>query len=148
MDNFEKIKGLAKKAGVSEGKLSQEFLFTVQMVDYFYFKNNIGEQDIREDFVDGSSDGGIDFIFNLDDTMYLVQGKSSQNLIMDDISNIFTKMDSTVKDFDKGKYHRYSEKLKSAYLNAYDDLSENKNITLVLFTNTVFNDSMREKIEN
>ncbi|WP_281703610.1 AIPR family protein [Parvimonas micra] len=148
MDNFEKIKGLAKKAGVSEGKLSQEFLFTVQMVDYFYFKNNIGEQDIREDFVDGSSDGGIDFIFNLDDTMYLVQGKSSQNLIMDDISNIFTKMDSTVKDFDKGKYHRYSEKLKSAYLNAYDDLSENKNITLVLFTNTVFNDNMREKIEN
>ena len=147
MDNFEKIKGLAKKAGFTDGKLTKEFLFTIQMVDYFYFKNNIGEQDIKEDFVDGSSDGGIDFIFNLDDTMYLIQGKSSQNLSIDEIANIFTKMDSTVKDFDKGKYHSYSEKLKSTYLNAYDDLSENKNINLVLFTNTVLNDKIIEKIE-
>lgn len=146
MDNYEKIKGLSRRAGVSEGKLTKEFLFTVQMVDYFYFKNNLGEQDIREDFVDGSSDGGIDFIFNSDDIMYLVQGKSSDNLSIDDVYNIFVKMDKTVKDFDKGKYHRYSEKLKSAYLNAYDDLSENKNINLVLFTNTRFTVDMKEKI--
>lgn len=147
MDNYEKIKGLALRAGVSEGKLNQEFLFTVQMVDYFYFKNNLGEQDIKENFVDGSFDGGIDFILNSEDTMYLVQGKSTDNLSIDDISSIFFKMDKTVKDFDKGKYHRYSEKLKSAYLNAYDELSENKNINLVLFTNTRFTDDMKEKIE-
>ena len=36
MENFEKIKELAKKAGISDGKLSNEFLFTIQTVDYFY----------------------------------------------------------------------------------------------------------------
>lgn len=45
------------------------------------------------------------------------------------------------------KYDSYSEKLKSTYLNAYDDLSENKNITLVLFTKTMFNDELKLKID-
>ena len=147
MENYNKIKNLAQKAGISAGKLNEEFLFTIQMVDYFYYKKNIGEQDIRENFVDGSSDGGIDFIFNADDTMYLIQGKSSDRLSMEDISNIFFKMDNTVKNFDKGKYEAYSEKLKCTYLNAYDELSENKNINLVLFTNTKLTDDMKLKID-
>ena len=62
-NNYEKIKELAKKAGIGEGKINNEFLFTIQMVDYFYYNKNIGEQDIRENFVDGALDGGIDYIF-------------------------------------------------------------------------------------
>ena len=147
MENFEKIKELSKKAGIPEGKLNNEFLYTIQMVDYFYYNKNIGEQDIRENFVDGSNDGGIDFILNKEDVMYLIQGKSSSNISYEDIRNIFFKINTTVNNFEKGKYDIYSEKLKSTYLNAYDDLSENKNITLVLFTNTVFTKELKEKIE-
>lgn len=147
MGNFEKIKELAKKAGISEGKLNNEFLFTLQMVDYFYYNKNIGEQDIRENFVDGSADGGIDYIFNKDDVMYLVQGKTSEGLSYEDIRNIFFKMNTTINNFEKMKYDSYSEKLKSTYLNAYDDLSENKNITLVLFTKTEFTENLKLKID-
>lgn len=147
MENFEKIKELAKKAGISDGKLSNEFLFTIQTVDYFYYNKNIGEQDIRENFVDGTSDGGIDYILNKDDIMYLIQGKTSETLSYEDIRNIFFKMNTTVNNFEKIKYDSYNEKLKSTYLNAYDDLSENKNITLVLFTKTIFNDELKLKID-
>lgn len=147
MENYNKIKNLAQRAGISSGKLNEEYLYTIQMVDYFYYKKNIGEQDIRENFVDGSSDGGIDFIINADDTMYLIQGKSSDSLSVEEISNIFFKMDNTVKNFDKGKYESYSEKLKCTYLNAYDELSENKNISLILFTNTKITDDMKIKID-
>ena len=147
MENYEKIKGLAKKAGISDGKLNNEFLFTLQMVDYFYYNKNIGEQDIRENFVDGPSDGGIDYVLNKDDIMYLIQGKTSESLSYEDIRNIFFKMNTTINNFEKIKYDSYSEKLKSTYLNAYDDLSENKNITLVLFTKTKFNDELKSKID-
>ena len=147
MENYEKVKKLAEKAGISQGKLNNEFIFTLQMVDYFYYNKNIGEQDIRENFVDGTSDGGIDYIFNNDDTMYLVQGKSSTNLSYEEIRNVFHKMDTTVNNFEKGKYDTYSDKLKSTFLNAYDDLSESKNITLVLFTNTIFTDELRSKVD-
>ncbi len=147
MENYEKIKELAKKAGISDGKLNNEFLFTLQMVDYFYYNKNIGEQDIRENFVDGSSDSGIDYIFNRDDIMYLVQGKTSESLSYEDIRNVFFKMNTTINNFEKIKYDSYNEKLKSTYLNAYDDLSENKNITLVLFTKTEFNDELKLKID-
>lgn len=148
MENFEKVKELAKKAGIVEGKLNNEFLFTIQMVDYFYYNKNIGEQDIRENFVDGVSDGGIDYILNKDDIMYLVQGKTTETLSYEDIRNIFFKLNTTVNNFENVKYESYSEKLKSTYLNAYDDLSENKNITLVLFTKTVFSDELKLKIDD
>lgn len=146
MKKYEKIKDLAQKAGVSDGKLTPEWLFTLQMVDIFYYNRNIGEQDIRECFVDGASDGGIDYIKNIDDTMYLIQGKSSDKLTVEDISNALIKMDNTIKNFDKGQYNSYSEKLKTVYLNAYDDLSDNKNIVLVLFTNTKISDGIRQKM--
>ena len=147
MDNNQKIKELAERAGLSSGKLTDEYIFTLQMVDIFYYNKNIGEQDIRENFVDGNSDGGIDYIFNNDDVMYLIQGKSTSALSYEDIRNIFFKMNTTINNFEKGKYDTYSSKLKSTFLNAYDDLSDNKNITLVLFTNTIFSNEMKEKID-
>lgn len=147
MDNYQKIKELAERAGLSSGKLTDEYIFTLQMVDIFYYNKNIGEQDIRENFVDGNSDGGIDYIFNNDDVMYLIQGKSTSVLSYEDIRNIFFKMNTTINNFEKGKYDTYSSKLKSTFLNAYDDLSDNKNITLVLFTNTIFSNEMKEKID-
>lgn len=148
MENYEKIKKLAQKAGIADGKLNDEFLYTIQMVDYFYYNKNIGEIDIRENYVDGTSDGGIDYILNIDDVMYLIQGKSTTALSFEEIRNVFVKMDSTVNNFEKAKYDSYSNKLKSTFLNAYDDLSENKNITLVLFTNTTFSDELTKKIED
>ena len=146
-ENKNKIFELCKKAGISEGKLKNEYLYTVDVVDYYFYDGNIGEQDIKENFVDGPNDGGIDYIYTKDDQMYLIQGKSGENITIDDIKNIFYKIDDTVKDFEKEKCDQYSKKLQSTYLNAYDSLSDDKNIVIVLFTNTNINSELAEKIE-
>lgn len=145
--NYKKIREMCLKNGISEGKTTNEYLFTINCIDYFYYNKNIGEMDIIEGFVDGSNDGGIDFILNKDDRMYLIQGKSSEKLSVDDIKNVFYKISNTIEMFDKNDFDRFSAKLKSAYLNKYDDLDENKNMELVLFTNTILDDKMKMDLE-
>ena len=112
----DEIYKLAQKAGVTKGKLNEEFLFTVQVVNLFYYNNNIGENDIRECFVDGSNDGGIDYIYTKDDGMHLIQGKSSENLTYDEIRNLFYKMHETVNNFEKNNYSNYSDSYKQHIL--------------------------------
>ena len=143
---IEKIKKMCQDIGISKGKTSDEFLYTVDAVDLFFYKRNIGKLDIKSNFVDGKNDGGIDFIYSSEDTLYLIQGKSSNNLSVEDIKNVFNKMGETVENFENKKFDNYSEALQSAYLNAYDSVSEEKNIELVLFTKTLINDQMRKKI--
>lgn len=146
MKRSEKILNLCKDINLTEGKLSKEYLFTIEMVDLFYFKGNIGQIDIKSGFTDGSNDGGIDFIYTDDETMYLIQGKSSESMSVEDIINVFYKMKNTVEDFEKENYSKYSRKLKSAFRNVYDSLDDNKNIEMVLFTNTKFNEQEQKKI--
>lgn len=146
--NYKKLREMCIKNNVSEGKTSDEFLFTLNAVDYCYYNRNIGEIDIVEGFVDGSNDGGIDFIFNRNDTMYLIQGKSSKGLSFEDIKNAFYKICDTIDNFEKGNYDQYNSKLKSVYLNKYDDLSDDKNIELVLFTNTSLDEKVRNDFED
>ena len=146
MKRSEKILNLCKDINLTEGKLSKEYLFTIEMVDLFYFKGNIGQIDIKSGFTDGSNDGGIDFIYTDDEAMYLIQGKSSESMSVEDVINVFYKMKNTVEDFEKENYSKYSRKLKSAFRNVYDSLDDNKNIEMVLFTNTKFNEQDQKKI--
>lgn len=135
-----KIYNLCKDINLSEGKLTNEYLFTIEMVDLFYYKGNIGQTDIKSGFTDGSNDGGIDYIYSDDEYMYLIQGKSTDSISVEDVINVFYKMKNTVENFEKENYSQYSKKLKSVYKNVYDSLDDNKNIELVLFTNTKFNE--------
>ena len=57
-EKYEKIRGLCKNIQFTKGKLSDEYLFTLDAVDTFFYKNNIGAMDIREGFTDGNNDGG------------------------------------------------------------------------------------------
>ena len=78
--------------------------------------------------------------------MYLIQGKTSEDLTIEDISNIFYKMKNTVENFESGEYSQYSKKLKSVYKNVYDSLDDNKNIEFVLFTSTKFKEDIFKKV--
>jgi len=147
MKRSEKILNLCKDINLTEGKLTKEYLFTIEMVDLFYFKGNIGQIDIKSGFTDGNSDGGIDYIYTDDETMYLIQGKSSEGMSVEDVINVFYKIKNTVEDFEKEDYSKYSRKLKSVYKNVYDSLDDNKNIELVLFTNTNFSDEEIKRID-
>ena len=145
-DRVEKIRNMCKNLNISDGKTTDEYIFTINAVDLFFYKRNIGEIDIKSGFVDGAYDGGIDFIYSDSDKMYLIQGKSSSSLSFDDIKNLFYKMAETVENFEEKKYDQYSDALKSAYLNAYDYLNDSKNIELVLFTNSFLDENLRKKI--
>lgn len=145
-DNKNKIRDICKSINVCDGQLSDEYLFTVDAVDIFFYNKNIGAMDIKYGFTDGPNDGGIDYIYSDTETMYLVQGKSSDNLPKDDIFKLFEKMLRTINDFESKHYDSYSKKVKSAYLNAYEDLNDDKNIALVLFTNSIIDEKTRELI--
>lgn len=146
MEISNKIKEMCKNIDTPEGKLTDQYQFTLNAVDLKYYKTNIGEVDIKYGFVDGKNDGGIDYIYSDGSIMSLIQGKSSASLSLEDIKNIFRKMHETVDTFENGDYSNYSEKLKSIYINTYDELDENKNIELVLFTNTQITDETRKAI--
>lgn len=146
MQDYTKIRSICDACGIAKGKQSDEFLFTLYAVDLFYYKKNIGQVDIKSSFTDGTSDGGIDYIYSDGDTMYLIQGKSSESLSDDDIEHVFDKMVKTVSKFEDKETDSFSAVLKAAYQNAYDDLSDEKNIELVLFTNTELDDNRRKHI--
>ena len=59
-----KILEMCKNLNFPQGKLSDEYLFTIKAVDLFYYKKNIGQIDIKMGFTDGSNDGGIDFVYS------------------------------------------------------------------------------------
>ncbi len=146
--DFSKLRGMCDACGIAGGKQSDEYLFTLYAVDLFYYKTNIGKMDIKSGFTDGANDGGIDYIYSDGDTMYLIQGKSSDNLSQDDISSVFNKVANTISDFEDKDADNYSSVLKTAYQNAYDDLSDEKNIEIVLFTNTILDEKDRKRVEN
>ncbi len=147
MDDYTKIRTMCDACGIAKGKQSEEYLFTLNAVDLFYFKRNIGQVDVKSSFTDGSNDGGIDYIYSDGETMYLIQGKSSNTLSHDDIENVFIKIVKTIGKFEDKDTESFSSILKSAYQNAYDNLSDEKNIELVLFTNTEIDENGRKRID-
>ena len=127
-----KILNLCKELNLAEGKQTEEYLFTLQMVDLFYYKGNIGKIDIKTGFTDGTGDGGVDFIYTDDEVMYLIQGKTSVDLTIEDISNIFYKMKNTVENF------RFSlEKIKNIEnsKNILNNNEKNQKIKILIVTN-------------
>lgn len=145
--DYSKVKKLCSSAGFPEGKLTDEYLFTIFCVDAFYYKQNIGSSDIKTCFTDGANDGGIDYIYSDGDTMYLVQGKSSSSLSKEDIKNLFYKIADTIECFRNDTYSSFSDQLKTVYMNSYDGLSDEKNIEIVLFTNTHIDSDIRSEIQ-
>lgn len=144
----EKIVGMLTSLNYPEGKKTEEYTFTLEAVDMFYYKRNIGATDIKLGFGDGSRDGGIDFIYSDEETLYLIQGKSSTNLSLEDVNDALNKIAKTFNKFKDHEFDRFNETTKSALANAYDDLTDDKNVELVLFTNTVFDEHDRKEIDN
>lgn len=140
MSNKQLIKDMCKSLKIAEGKLSDEYLFTIMCVNAFFYEGQIGKKEIQDGFVDGANDGGVDFLLAQDSNLYLIQGKSSEAITIEDIENIFNKMHNTVRNFSSGHYSGYSKKLCSSYLNAVDSFVVEPNITFVIFTNGLFDE--------
>ena len=141
-----KIIGILTSLHFPSGKKTEEYTFTLEAVDILYYKRNIGAADIKLGFVDGPKDGGIDYIYSDDETLYLIQGKSTSSLSIEEVENALCKMARTFFKFKDHKYDELNEAVKSALSNAYDNLTEDKNVELVLFTNTTYDKAARKKI--
>ena len=144
----DKIVSILTSLHYPAGKKTEEYTFTLEAVDMFYYKRNIGAADIKLGFVDGAKDGGIDFIYSDEETLYLIQGKSSASLSIEDVDNALHKIAKAFAKFKDRKFDELNDAIKSALSNAYDDLTEDKNVELVLFTNTEFDKAARKKIDD
>lgn len=111
----DKIISILDSIHFPEGKKTPEYTFTLEAVDLFFYKMNIGAADIKNGFVDGTNDGGIDFIYSDDETLYLIQGKSTNSLSVEDVDNALSKMAKTFSKFQDRKYDELNESVKSAF---------------------------------
>lgn len=145
-NNLNKIRQLCSSLEF-KGNTSDEYLFTVNCVDYFYFSKNIGEVDILDGFTDGANDGGIDFVYFDGYRINLIQGKSSDSLTFNDIRDALTKMTITINDFKAKNIDKYSDTLKSNLRNIMET-ADTDEMELTIFTNTDLTNDMIRKIED
>ena len=143
-ENLEKIRFYCNKINYT-GNISDEFLFTVNCVDYFYYGKNMGPDHVKEGLVDGANDGGIDFIYSDSDKLYIIQGKTSTNLSYNDVRDLFYKMLETYNNLVERRYLNYSERLKRCFINNYEFFSTEPDIVFVLFTKSEISDQDRNK---
>ena len=144
-ENLVKIKAMLESSKFT-GNTSDEFLFTVNCVDYFFYSKNIGQSNILDGFTDGAHDGGIDFIYDDGEKMYLIQGKSQVTITYNEVRDLFAKMKETAINFKNGNTDEYNDRLKSAYKSTLDNLNDPE-IEFVLFTNAEIDKSLVNKID-
>lgn len=147
-DRIDYLREVIKNNNIS-GDTDCHYMWNLCCVDYFFYNGNIIPQDIKTHWTDGHGDGGIDYIYyknGLKD-IYLIQGKDTK-LNFDGITNQINNIVGTIKIFDAGTEVQYelNKKVKRAYRNALKDRSK-KDITIVLFTNTIITDRLKERIE-
>ncbi len=146
-ENIDKIKSFCQVTHYT-GNASDEYLFTANCVDYYFFNKNMGQTDFIDGITDGANDGGIDFIWSDGVKLYLIQGKSSSKISYNDIREIFDKMLETYNNLMSNNYFNYSDRVKNIFLDKKDVLSTDFDVDLVLFTNGEITDSINNKFIN
>lgn len=147
-DRIDYLREVIKNNNIS-GNTDGHYMWNLCCVDYFFYNGNIIPQDIKSHWTDGTGDGGIDYIYykkGIKD-IYLIQGKDKK-LDYDEITDQINHIVDTIKVFDAGTEVQYelNKKVKRAYRNALKDRKK-KDITIVLFTNTIITDRLKERIE-
>lgn len=117
-------------------------LFTIYCIKNFFYSETIPfDQDlILKVLTDGSSDGGIDAVFNDPNSeandMIIVQSKFYDNSQVND-SDIFGeiyKASDTMKNSSKNKVSQYNETVVSAYRNAMSQMEDEGKMRFYFFT--------------
>ena len=101
-------------------ELSDEFLFSLLCLKYFYNEGQLDYKDYRECYVDGRADGGVDAITIEEDDqefhLILLQSKYSAEIAnKQDVVDIFTKMHQTCRDFFELRTSQYNKRLKRIF---------------------------------
>jgi hypothetical protein len=99
---------------------SDEDLFSLLCYKFFYNDARLDYKDYSDCFVDGKLDGGIDLITiqedESQDKLVFVQSKFISSLSnKQDIIDVFTKMDQTIKNFQDYRTSQYNARLKRIF---------------------------------
>ena len=128
-----------------------DYLFSAVCVKYFFNEGHYSLKDFKSTFVDGKNDGGIDLILVDEDEdkpkLIFVQGKYISELAnKQDIVDIFTKMDQTIRDLKSNKFSAYNDKLKKVFV-AQNELVQDQNPgipQLILFIDVEVDEKKKE----
>lgn len=144
----ELLKEMCKNANIPK-KIYENprFFFTIKQVNNFYYRGFINWNNISDGFLDGSGDGGIDFMLIQDDTLYIIQGKTQNSMSREDIENVFTKINTTIEKIETNNITGLKPEVIQTYLNYKENLNEKDNIKIVLFANSEINQTMRKEFE-
>lgn len=141
------LKAMCKDAGISKGIYDNDrFLFTLKQVNNFYYDGTINIENICDGFVDGSGDGGIDFMLIKGEQLILVQGKTGY-LNKDDIQQIFDKTKLTISKIENNDFSQLKKDMVSNFLNMRGNLQDPNNIKLVLFCKEEIDEILQRQFE-
>lgn len=148
MISEELLKNMCKEVGIAPGIYnSDRFIFTLKQVSNFYFNGQITVEAIGDGFVDGSGDGGIDFMLIKNDQLIIVQGKTGV-LEKEDIRDVFEKIKLTISKIEANDIRNLKREMVSSFLNFRGNLSDPNNIKLVLFSKNEIDDELEKEFES
>lgn len=132
--------------------LTKEHLFAVMCATYFYFDGEMTQTQFDNMFTDGQYDGEYDLIFNDDQSetndLVLAQSKSTEdNMSKDIILDILDRMHRNYVKLRNAHYEDFNDRVKSAFINSFDQKSELANDCLVIFTAYNPTDKIKREID-
>lgn len=141
-----RIRKLAESAGLEGGKLSSEFLFSIVAANLLFFNNEIKKTDILDGFVDGSGDGGIDFLHNDENNLYFIQSKTNQTVSYEMIQNALDKMNRTLIDLREQKYKNFNDQLVSNYLNIVESFNQEYDVVFYFVGSSEISNDIKDRV--
>ena len=153
MEEFkEKLDEFERKFPFLANLTRREHLFAVMCASYFYFDGEMTQTQFDNMFTDGQYDGEYDLIFNDDQSdandLILAQSKSTENnLSKDIILDILDRMHRSFVKLKNGHYEDFNDRVKSAFINSYDQKTELANDCLVIFTAYNPTDKIKREID-
>lgn len=141
-----KIRKLSETAGLDGGLLIDEFLFSIMFANLYFYNNEITKSDILDGFVDGSGDGGIDFVLNDENNMYLIQSKTNETISYEIVLSAIHKIASTLRDLKDQNYTNYNDRLISNYLNIVDSFNQEYDTVIYFISSSKISDDIKNRI--
>ena len=133
--------------------LNEEYIFSLMCLKYFYNDGYLDIKDFKSCYVDGKNDGGIDLItinevdFTQTNLVFIQSKYISDIKNKQDIIDIFTKMDQTIRNFQEGKIASYNNRLKRIFKERLDYLEDKSPVyELTLFVNVDVDDKRKSEI--
>ncbi|WP_162140175.1 AIPR family protein [Haploplasma axanthum] len=129
-----------KSENYSSANWSEEKIFTLFCMKYFFYEASFAPSEAEEYVVDGANDGGIDAVFNDpnsdENDVIIIQSKlyKTSKLTADMLIGDVTKINSTLVDFKKNEFEHLNRNVQSKLSLAMDQIQNDGKVVIHYFT--------------